>query len=98
MDDKLTVTVKILDKEYLIACRAHEREELLATVHYLSEKMREIRDRGLVLGTERVAVMAALNIAHELLQNGSLREREREQVKARTEAMLQGIERTLAEL
>lgn len=61
------VTVRILDKEYLIACPPEERDELLTAAKYLDGKMREIREAGRVIGTDRIAVMAALNIAHELL-------------------------------
>lgn len=67
--ESVAVTIKILDKEYRIACPPHEREALLESAQYLNQKMREIRDRGSAIGSERVAVMAALNIAHELLQS-----------------------------
>ncbi len=65
------VTVSILGKEYVVACPEHERAELLESAGYLDKKMREIRDGGKVLGTDRIAVMAALNIAHELLHQKS---------------------------
>ncbi|MCP4128821.1 MAG: cell division protein ZapA [Gammaproteobacteria bacterium] len=61
------VSVHILDKEYLIACQPEEKETLLESSHHLDTKMREIRDSGKIIGTDRIAVMAALNIAHELL-------------------------------
>ena len=63
-----TVTVQILDKDYLIACPPHQRANLEGAARYLDGKMREIRGSGKVIGAERIAVMAALNIAHELLQ------------------------------
>jgi cell division protein ZapA len=62
------VKVHILGKEYPVTCPADEEHELLIASRYLDEKMREIRDNGRIIGTERIAVMAALNIAHELLQ------------------------------
>jgi cell division protein ZapA len=62
-----TVEVKILDKEYLVACPEGEHEALLRSARHLDTKMREIRGSGKVFGTERIAVMAALNITHELL-------------------------------
>ena len=69
MDDRsLTLDVSILGREYRVACRESEREELLQAVQFLDRRMREIRDSGKVAGSERVAVMAALNIAHELLR------------------------------
>ena len=63
------VTVKIMDNEYRVACPMDEREALQAAAVYLSDKMQEIRESGKILGVERVAVMAALNISHELLKS-----------------------------
>jgi cell division protein ZapA len=65
------VSISILGKEYLIACSENERGELISAADYLDDKMREIRDSGKVVGTDRIAVMAALNIAHELLNQSS---------------------------
>ncbi len=67
------VKVNILDKEFLIACPEEERAGLLESAAFLSDQMREIRDTGKVVGMDRIAVMAALNITHEMLQarNGS---------------------------
>ena len=62
------VKVQILGKEYPVSCEADEQHALLLAARYLDEKTREIRDGGRIIGTERIAVMAALNIAHELLQ------------------------------
>lgn len=62
------VKVQILGKEYPVSCAQEEQHELLLAARYLDEKTREIRDGGRIIGTERIAVMAALNIAHELLQ------------------------------
>ena len=62
-----TVTVTILDKEYRIACQPGEEEEVLASALHLDERMREIRQTGKIIGSERIAVMVALNMAHELL-------------------------------
>ncbi len=69
MNQSLTVTatVTILDKEYCIACPPEERENLEDAARYLDNRMRQIRSHGKVIGTERVAVMAALNITHQLL-------------------------------
>jgi cell division protein ZapA len=59
--------VNILDREFRVACPDDERGELLDAVKYLDGKMREIRDAGKIASVERIAIMAALNIAHELL-------------------------------
>jgi cell division protein ZapA len=63
------VTIRILDKEYQIACSEEERHSLLDSARYLNERMKEIRNTGKVIGSERIAVIAALNITHDLLQS-----------------------------
>lgn len=68
------ITVRILDRDYQVACEEDEREALIAAADYVDRRMQEVRTRGNVIGTDRVAVMAALNIAHDLL---SLQESER---------------------
>jgi cell division protein ZapA len=62
-----TLDVTIMGRAYKVACPEHEREALLAAVGYLDRKMTEIKNTGKVGSAERIAVMAALNIAHELL-------------------------------
>mgnify|MGYP003653484019 CR=1 FL=1 len=62
------VSVRILEKEYKVSCPASERTDLLDSAEILDAKMREIRETGKVVGLDRIAVMAALNMAHELLQ------------------------------
>ncbi len=66
MTQTQTVTVYILDKEYHIVCPVDERTNLERAASYLDAKMREIRRGGKVIGGERIAVLAALNITHEL--------------------------------
>jgi len=66
-NESLPLSVKILDKEFLIACPEDEELSLRTSAQYLDRKMKEIRDAGKVVGMDRIAVMAALNIAHELL-------------------------------
>lgn len=63
-----TVTVKILDKDYQVACPPEERAALVESAQLLDERMKAIRGTGAVIGLERIAVMAALNLSHELLQ------------------------------
>ena len=63
-----TVTVKILDKEYQVACPEEQEAALVSSAKYLDKQMRGIRDSGRVIGLERIAVMAALNTSYELLQ------------------------------
>lgn len=70
-----TVTVKILDKEYQVACGPDEVEELHATARHLDAQMRTIRESGRVFGVDRIAVMAALNITHDMLKLKSVQSR-----------------------
>ncbi len=70
-DNSKAISINILGKEYLISCNDDERNGLISAADFLDEKMREIRDAGKVIGTDRIAVMAALNIAHELLDQSS---------------------------
>ncbi len=62
-----TVTVKILDKEYQVACPTEEQESLHSAARELDNRMRAIRQSGNVIGLERIAVMAALNLSYELI-------------------------------
>ncbi|MEW5864685.1 MAG: cell division protein ZapA [Pseudomonadota bacterium] len=62
-----TIEVTILGRPYRVSCKEGEREALMRAVAYLDAKMSEIKQSGKVTGTDRIAVMAALNIAHELL-------------------------------
>ena len=67
MTQSRPVRVSILDKEYLISCPDDEREQLHGVVDFLNEKLLEVKDSGNVIGTERIVIMTALNIANELL-------------------------------
>jgi cell division protein ZapA len=75
-EDRVTrVSVRLLDREYQVACPAEERADLLDSAEYLDTKMREVRDGGKVVGLDRIAVISALNLANELIKlrrNGSV--------------------------
>lgn len=60
------VSLIIMGKEYLIACEPDEQDELIYSAHQLDVQMRKMRDSGKIAGPDRIAVMAALNLAHEL--------------------------------
>ena len=97
MSDKepATVTVRILEKEYFVSCPQDERADLLDSAEYLNKKMREIRDTGKVVGADRIAVMAALNMASELLR---LRKQDTElqgAVSGRVKGMRERVESAL---
>jgi cell division protein ZapA len=65
--DPKALQITVMGREFRVACPENEQKELLEAVEYLNRKMDEIRDNGKVIGVERIAIMAALNIAHELL-------------------------------
>jgi cell division protein ZapA len=65
--DPKALQINVMGREFRVACPENEQKGLLEAVDYLNRKMDEIRDNGKVIGVERIAIMAALNIAHELL-------------------------------
>jgi cell division protein ZapA len=67
--DKGAVTISLLGREFRVGCPEGEERQLMASVDYLNRKLKEVRDTGKVVGNERIAIMAALNIAHESLSN-----------------------------
>jgi cell division protein ZapA len=89
------VTIRILEKEYNVACPAEEKPALLASAELLSHKMREIRDSGKVVGLDRVAVMAALNLANELLKAQGQDEELKNIVGLRIRAMREHLDTAL---
>jgi cell division protein ZapA len=94
-DPYTQVNIKILEKEYQISCPASERAALLDSAEMLNRKMREIRDTGKVIGLDRIAVMAALNMANELLRSRSRGELLEGEAKLRLQAMRERVEGAL---
>lgn len=92
-----TLDIKILDRELRVACPEEERGELLDAVAYLDRKMREIRDAGKIASIERIAIMAALNITHELLSVKVGKGVDLADLKRRMSAMETAIDTALAE-
>ena len=66
------LTIIIMDKEYRVACPEEEKDNLKASANLLNNKISEIKQQGSVIGTERIAIMAALNMSHEILLNETL--------------------------
>jgi len=95
-EESIPVTVHILDKEYRVACKQGEEDSLIASARFVDQKMREIRSGGKVLGTDRIAVMAALNMAHELLEKQSQKAQLNEGVSNRLRSMQQKIDAALS--
>ncbi|HET6725595.1 MAG TPA: cell division protein ZapA [Gammaproteobacteria bacterium] len=98
MSDATTrVTVRLLDREYQVACPPDEQEALLESAALLNRKMREIKNSGAVVGLDRIAVMAALNLAHEFLQTDATRKFMTDDVAKRLQRMHEKVELTLVE-
>ena len=89
------VTIRILEKEYNVACPAEEKAALTASAELLNVKMREIRDSGKVVGLDRVAVMAALNLANELIRTQGQDEELKNIVGLRIRAMREHLDSAL---
>lgn len=93
-----TLQVVILDKDYQVSCPPEEREALLRSADELDQRMRRIRATGGVIGLERIAIMAALNLTYELLQSrrnldqSSQTDRLLEQLNSRLDAALETLE------
>jgi len=92
--DNLAVTIKILDKEFRIACPESEHDSLLASAHYLNTRMKEVRDSG-VVGQDRIAIMAALNMAHDLLSQKGQSENYVKSMSSRIQSLQEKIETAL---
>lgn len=90
------VKIQIMDKEYLVTCSDDERDELVASAKALSAKMSEIRSSGKVVGIDRIAVMAGLNLAHEAIKSGCLDGENTQSMANRIGTLNAQIEKTLA--
>jgi cell division protein ZapA len=89
------VSVRILEKEYQFACAVDERAALLDSAEYLNTEMKKIRDSGKVIGLDRIAVMAALNMANELLKGRSRDSSLEHDVVNRVRVLRERVEATL---
>ena len=98
MDEEITtLSVRILDKEYQVACPAEEAEALTSSARFLDRQMNEIRDSGKVFGLDRIAVMAALNIANEMISSRDSLASTEGQHNARVAGLTEQISQALAE-
>ena len=88
----IPVIIHILDKEYRIACPKEEEASLIASARYLDGKMREIKAGGRVIGSDRIAVMAALNLANEVLEQRSHKKNSVQNLSKRLQTMQEKIE------
>ena len=90
------VSVSILDRDFLIACTAEERPALLEAARYLDAKMREMRSAARSAGLDRIAILAALNISHELLNERQRESTDSAQLAEKLQALNSKLERAFA--
>jgi cell division protein ZapA len=95
-ENPIPVVLTIMGKEYKIACSADERDDLMKAALHLDLQMRQIRDSGKVIGPERIAVIAALNLTHDLNQLQRQNKFLTEGVKERLSLLRHKVENTLA--
>jgi cell division protein ZapA len=93
--DQARVGVRILEKEYFVACPYEERSALLDAAEYLNARMKEIRDSGKVVGLDRIAVMVALNLANELMKGKERESRVDSDSVGRVRTLREKVEKTL---
>lgn len=94
-EKQVSLDVTIMGREFRVSCPERDKEGLLQAVGYLDRKMREIRDTGKIIGLERIAIMAALNISHDLL-NSSPRAGEDLEAKSKLAHLHGLLDRALA--
>lgn len=95
MSSPESVTLKILDKEYRVACQPGEKESLTASAKFLVDRLDEIKSKGSILGAERIAIMAALNLSHELLTGESI-VNEYNDIEERIDGLSEKIQNTIS--
>lgn len=98
-EESIQITVRIMGREYTVSCPPEEHESLVASAEMLNSRMSAIRKRGKALGTERIAVMTALNLARELRENGGSGKQDkatRERDAARLRQLQLDIDSTLS--
>jgi len=88
-------SVQILDKEYLIACPPEERDDLQKAAALLGARLKDIREAGKIIGTERLLIMAALNMANDLAKLQARDEQRGAELGTRVKQMRERVERAL---
>ncbi len=95
MKDTQPINISILDKDYKVACPPGEQSALLESAKYLDSKMREVRDSGNIIGSERIAVITALNMANDLLKSSHVERELGKQLPPRLKDLESKISRVL---
>ena len=91
------LTIKIMDKEYRIGCPEEEKENLRASADLLNKKLDEIKQQGSVIGTERIAIMTALNMSHDILHSQSITS-ENSDLNERMDALSERITKSMRDI
>ena len=94
-ENSIPVTVRIADKEYKISCPEGEHESLLASARRVSADMKTMRESGKALGSEKIAVMVALNIAHELINTEGSSNSDDAYISERLDSLQQSVDMAL---
>jgi cell division protein ZapA len=97
MKNQDSLSITILDKEYRVACPPEEQDSLQSSANELNRKLSEIKRKGAVIGTERIAIMAALNLCHEMLAGKSLLV-EHDELNTRIESLSEKIDSNMREI
>jgi len=97
MKNQESLSITILDKEYRVACPIGEQDSLRASALELNKKLNEIKDKGAVIGTERIAIMAALNLCHEMLSGKQL-QLEQAELNTRIDILSEKIDSNMPEI
>jgi cell division protein ZapA len=95
-NNSIPVTVRIADKEYKISCPEGEHESLLASARRVSTDIKTMRESGKALGSEKIAVMVALNIAHELINTEGSSNSDDSYISERLESIQQSVDTALS--
>ncbi len=95
MTDAQPINISILDKDYKVACPPGEQSALLESAKFLDSKMREVRDSGNIVGSERIAVITALNMANDLLKSSHVDKAIGEELPPRLKDLENKISRVL---
>jgi len=91
------LTIKIMGKEYRVACPEEEKDNLLASANLLNNKLDEIKQQGSVIGTERIAIMAALNMSHDILHSKAINA-EHDDLNQRIDALSERINKSISNI
>ncbi|MDX1605519.1 MAG: cell division protein ZapA [Candidatus Competibacterales bacterium] len=95
MSEERPISVRIMDIEYRVACPPDEEPDLRTAAEQLNRTMADVRETGKVMGTERVAVMAALNISYELLTLKRQFEALEDTLRGRTRQLIEQVDTAL---